>query len=125
GQSGGGWKTSTLLGTPAARGLFHRAVVQSGSTLRLVDEEAAAKSAELLLNKLGLARSRVADIQRLAWEQVLQAQIDAAGAAFTPGMDGRYLPHHPFDPGAPPESRDLPAILSTTPRDAALLLTHF
>ncbi|HJZ72561.1 MAG TPA: carboxylesterase family protein [Vicinamibacterales bacterium] len=125
GQSGGGSKTSTLLATPAARGLFHRAVVQSGSTLRLVDEEAAAKSAELLLNKLGLARSRVADIQRLPWEQVLQAQIDAAGAAFTPVMDGRYLPHHPFDPGAPPESRDVPVIISTTLEDAALRLTNW
>lgn len=125
GQSGGGSKTSTLLATPAARGLFHRAVVQSGSTLRLVDEEAAAKSAELLLNKLGLARSRVADIQRLPWEQVQQAQIDAAGAAFTPVMDGRYLPHHPFDPGAPPESRDVPVIISTTLEDAALRLTNW
>ena len=38
GQSGGGSKTSTLLGTPAAKGLFHRAAVQSGSTLKLVDE---------------------------------------------------------------------------------------
>src|SRR5205085_8132394 len=43
GQSGGGSKTSTLLGTPAAKGLFHRAAVQSGSTLRIADEAAAAK----------------------------------------------------------------------------------
>src|SRR5262245_6061834 len=125
GQSGGGSKTSTLLATPAAKGLFHRAVVQSGSTLRLVDEEAAAKSAELLLDKLGLARNRVADIQRLPWEQVLQAQIDATGAAFTPVMDGRYLPHHPFDPTAPPESRDVPVVISTTLEDAALRLTNW
>jgi len=125
GQSGGGSKTSTLLGAPAAKGLFHRAAVQSGSTLRLIDEEAAAKSAELLLNKLGLARNRVADIQRLPWEQLLQAQIEATGAAFTPVMDGRYLPHHPFDPGAPPESRDVPIIISTTLEDAALRLTNW
>jgi len=125
GQSGGGSKTSVLLGTPAANGLFHRAAVQSGSTLRLIDEEAAAKSAELLLNRLGLARNRVADIQRLPWEQLLQAQIEATGAPFTPVMEGRYLPHHPFDPGAPPESRDVPIIISTTLEDAALRLTNW
>lgn len=125
GQSGGGSKASTLLATPAAKGLFHRAAVQSGSTLRLVDEGAAAKSAELLLKKLEIPKSRVADIQRVPWEQLLQAQADATGAAFTPVMDGKYLPHHPFDPAAPPESRDVPMIISTTLEDAALRLTNF
>jgi para-nitrobenzyl esterase len=125
GQSGGGSKTSTLLGTPAAKGLFHRAVVQSGSTLRLIDEEAAAKSADLLLKQLGLPRNRVSEIQRLPWEQILQAQTEAAGAAFTPVMDGHYLPHHPFEPSAPPESRDVPMIVSTTLEDAALRLTNW
>jgi para-nitrobenzyl esterase len=125
GQSGGGSKTSTLLGTPAARGLFHRAVVQSGSTLRLVDEDGAAKSADLLLKKLGLGRNRIADIQRLPWEQILQAQIEATGVTFTPVVDGQYLPHHPFDPSAPPESRDVPVMISTTLEDAALRLTNW
>ncbi len=125
GQSGGGAKTSTLLGTPAAKGLFHRAIVQSGSTLRLADEAAAAKSAELLLQKLAIQKSRVADIQRVPWEQLLQAQSEATGAAFTPVMDGKYLPHHPFDPAAPAESRDVPVIIATTLEDAALRLTNF
>ena len=40
-------------------------------------------------------------------------------------MDGRYLPHHPFDPAAPPESRDVPLIISTTLEDAALRLTNW
>jgi para-nitrobenzyl esterase len=124
GQSGGGSKTSTLLGTPAAKGLFHRAAVQSGSTLRLVSEADAEKSADQLLKKLGLSRSRVADIQQLPWEQLLQAQTESGGA-FTPVMDGRYLPHHPFDPAAPAESRDVPIIISTTLEDAALRLTNW
>jgi para-nitrobenzyl esterase len=124
GQSGGGSKTSTLLGTPAAKGLFHRAAVQSGSTLRLADEADAAKSADLLLQKLGIARTRIADMQRVPWEQMLEAQGQVAGG-FTPVMDGRYLPHHPFDPAAPPESRDVPLIVSTTLEDAALRLTNW
>ncbi|HXI26893.1 MAG TPA: carboxylesterase family protein, partial [Vicinamibacterales bacterium] len=45
--------------------------------------------------------------------------------AFTPVMDGRYLPHHPFDPAAPPESRDVPVLISTTLEDAALRLTNW
>ena len=124
GQSGGGSKTSTLLATPAAKGLFHRAAVQSGSTLRLVDEADAAKSADQFLKKLGIARNRIADIQRLPWEQLLEAQA-GINPGFTPVMDGRYLPHHPFDPAAPPESRDVPLIVSTTLEDAALRLTNW
>ena len=124
GQSGGGSKTSTLLATPAAKGLFHRAAVQSGSTLRIADEADAAKSADQFLKKLGLTRSRIADIQRLPWEQLLEAQA-GINPGFTPVMDGRYLPHHPFDPSAPPESRDVPLIISTTLEDAALRLTNW
>jgi para-nitrobenzyl esterase len=125
GQSGGGSKTSTLLATPAARGLFHRAIVQSGSTLRLISNEDAEKSADLLLKKLGIARNRIADIQRLPWEQLLAAQVEATGVAFTPVVDGQYLSHHPFDPAAPPESRDVPVIVATTLEDAALRLTNW
>ena len=100
GQSGGGSKTSTLLATPAAKGLFHRAAVQSGSTLRLAEPADAEKSADQFLKKLGLTRARAAEIQRLPWEQLLEAQ-GGINPGFTPVMDGRYLPHHPFDPSAP------------------------
>jgi len=124
GQSGGGSKTSTLLATPAAKGLFHRAAVQSGSTLRIADEADAAKAADQFVKKLGLTRNRIADIQRLPWEQLLEAQA-GINPGFTPVMDGRYLPHHPFDPAAPPESRDVPLIISTTLEDAALRLTNW
>ena len=39
GQSGGGGKVSTLLATPSARGLFHKAIVQSGSMLRTMEQK--------------------------------------------------------------------------------------
>jgi para-nitrobenzyl esterase len=125
GQSGGGSKTSTLLATPSAKGLFHRAAVQSGSTLKLQTVEQAAKSAELLLAGLGLGKSNIADIQKLPWERLLEAQMAAVGANFAPVVDGTVLPHHPFDPGAPAESADVPVIISTTLEDAALRLTNF
>ena len=59
----------------------------------------------------------------VSWQQLLEAQIDSGGQ-FAPVMDGRP-PHHPFDPAAPPESGDVPVIISTTLEDAALRLTNF
>lgn len=124
GQSGGGAKTSTLLAMPAAKGLFRCAAVQSGSALRLATRETATKAAEALLAKLGISKGNIADIQKVSWQQILEAQT-GAGAGFSPVMDGTVLPHHPFDPVAPPESADVPVIISTTLEDAALGLTNF
>jgi para-nitrobenzyl esterase len=123
GQSGGGAKTSAILATPSAKGLFHRAAVQSGSSLRFATRETATKAAEQLLAKLEIPKSRIADIQKVSWQQLLEAQTGIAG--FSPVMDGAILPHHPFDPVAPAESADVPMIISTTLEDAALSLTNF
>ena len=123
GQSGGGAKTTVMLGNPQAKGLFHRAAVQSGSALKLQTRESAAKSADALLTTLGL-KGRAADLQKVSWKEMLQAQSVTAGN-FSPVMDGKYLPHDPWDPVAPPESTDIPVIISTTLEDAALALTNF
>jgi len=126
GQSGGGAKTSTMLAMPSGKGLFHSAGVQSGSSLRSATRETATKSAEALLGKLGIAKSNIADIQKVSWQQILEAQTSlGTTASFTPVVDGHVLPHHPFDPAAPPESADVPVIISTTLEDAALRLTNF
>ena len=126
GQSGGGAKTSTLLAMPSAKGLFHSAGVQSGSTIRSATRETGTRSAEALLGKLGIAKGSIPDIQKLPWQQILEAQTSlGTGASFTPVVDGNVLPHHPFDPTAPPESADVPVIISTTLEDAALALTNF
>jgi len=126
GQSGGGAKTSTMLAIPSAKGLFHAAGIQSGSTIRSLDRERGTKSAELLLAKLGISKSDIPAIQKVSWQQILEAQV-ALGpeAPFTPVVDGTILPHHPFDPTAPPESATVPIIISNTLEDAALRLTNF
>jgi para-nitrobenzyl esterase len=123
GQSGGGAKTSAILATPSAKGLFHRAAVQSGSSLRFTTRDQATKAAEQLLAKLEIPKTRIADLQKVSWQQLLEAQTGIAG--FSPVMDGNVLPHHPFDPVAPPESAEVPMIISTTLEDAALSLTNF
>src|SRR5580658_8300123 len=124
GQSGGGAKTSVVLATPAAKGLFHRAAVQSGSQLRMAPKDRATQMAEGLLKQLNIAKNRIADIQKVSWQQILEAQV-AASAAASPVMDGKYLTHDPFDPTAPPESASVPLIVSTALEDAALALTNF
>jgi para-nitrobenzyl esterase len=128
GQSGGGAKTSTILATPSAKGLFHRAAVQSGSSLRMSTREQATKLAETLLGRLNIPKSRIPDIQKVSWQELLEAQAAIApglGGGFSPVVEGSILPHHPFDPVAPPESADVPMIISTTLEDAALALTNF
>jgi len=124
GQSGGGAKTSTVLAMPPAKGLFHRAAVQSGSALRLVTPEAGAATAEKLVRQLGLGKANIADIQKLSWQQILEAQT-AAGGNFSPVIGTDALPTHPFDPVAPAVSAHVPMIVSTTLEDAALGLTNF
>ncbi|MGH7023668.1 MAG: carboxylesterase/lipase family protein [Caulobacteraceae bacterium] len=129
GQSGGGAKTSSILATPAAKGLFHRAAVQSGSMLRFATREEGARTAAAFIGKLGLSKANVADIQKLPWQDLLSAQVamgaGGPGSGFNPVLDGQYLTHHPFDPAAPPESLDVPMIISTALEEAALALTNF
>jgi len=127
GQSGGGAKTTTILATPSAKGLFRCAGVQSGSALRLSTREQATKRAEALLARLGITKNNIGDLQKISWRQILEAQssLEPALAGFAPVIDGNVLPHHPFDPVAPPESAEVPVIISTTLEDAALRLTNF
>jgi para-nitrobenzyl esterase len=128
GQSGGGAKTTTVLAMPSAKGLFRCAAVQSGSALRLSTRELATRRAETLLGKLGISKHNFGDLQKISWQQILEAQqaIGVGGpGGLSPVVEGNVLPHHPFDPVAPPESADIPVIVSTTLEDAALALTNF
>lgn len=125
GQSGGGWKTSVLLAMPAARGLFHRAAVQSGSLLRAAAPEDAAPPAHALIEALGLTRRTVSRITEIPWQHILAAQMRVGAHRFMPVLHGVNLPHHPCDPQAPQESADVPLIVSTTLDDASLFFDNF
>lgn len=127
GQSGGGAKTSTLLTMPSAKGLFHRAGVQSGSSLRLAEPETATKNADALLKALGISKKNIPRLQRLPFTQILaaQASLGLDVARFSPVIGSDVLPHHPFHPTAPEESARIPVIIGTTLDDAAIILTNF
>jgi para-nitrobenzyl esterase len=124
GQSGGGWKVSSLLAMPAARGLFHRAAVQSGSWLRHVSREAGTYMADTFIKKLGLTKERVRDIQAIPFSKLLAAQTEIGAHAFAPVL-GANAAAHPFHPAAPEESADVPLIVSTTLDDAGLFFDNF
>ncbi|MEI9964495.1 MAG: carboxylesterase family protein [Caulobacteraceae bacterium] len=109
GESGGAGKVSTLMAMPAAKGLFHRAVAQSGAALRHSTPEAAARSARALMDQLGLGPVGLDRLQALPAEAILQAMAATRGAmAFGPVTDGRAIPSDPFDPKAPAISAEVP-----------------
>jgi para-nitrobenzyl esterase len=125
GQSGGGWKVSALLAMSAARGLFHRAAVQSGSLLKHMAREAGAHLADRFMRQLGLSKSNLRDIAAMPWTQLLGAQTEIGMHAFVPVLDGSNLVSDPCHPAAPIASIDVPLIVSTTLDDAGLFLTNF
>lgn len=125
GQSGGGMKVTTLMSAPSAKGLFHRAIVQSGPALRQQSREAATRSAEAMLKTLGVSKgTSVKAIQDASWQDLLEAQT-RSGGDFRPIVDGEILPHHPFDPVASPHSAEVPMIIGTTLHDYSNAFQNF
>lgn len=120
GQSGGGAKTSTLFSMPSAKGLFHRAAIQSGSTIRLTHRDQATRGTEALLAKLGVDKSRAADLQNIPFDKLI-----AAGGVAGPMVDGKIIPRDPFDPTAPEVSAEIPVIIGTAREDAGLRMTDW
>jgi para-nitrobenzyl esterase len=125
GQSGGGSKVATLYAMPSAKGLFHRAAIQSSSVpLRALTQEQGATFARALLEKLGASTSNMKALQACPWEDIVLAQTEVR-AEFGPVLNDSDLPRHPFDPDAPEVSADVPLIVSSALEDAALSFTNF
>ena len=125
GQSGGGAKVSLLMAMPAAKGLFHKAIVESGSALRATPAAVATASAQKILDHLGLSANQVDRLQELPMDQLLTAvhEVSAAGPLpLSPVVDGRTLPSNPFDPTAPQISADVPMLIGTNFTETTLLI---
>jgi para-nitrobenzyl esterase len=137
GQSGGGGKTSMLTAWPAAKGLFHRAIIQStlsDTAVRALPVDDAARAADAFLRRLNIGAGQLDALQMVPSDAVLAALSGSpTGAAaenprdvrppagapaltgdlslrFTPVVDGRWLPAHPYDPAAPQVSADVPLL---------------
>ena len=127
GQSGGGGKISTLMGMPAAKGLFQRAVIQSGSSLRQLTPDRSASLSAATLQELGLSKDTIDRLQELPVEAIIQAGLRAqrklqpvpaapgtgAGLNWGPTVDGKSLPRHAWDPSAPEYSATVPLMVGS------------
>ena len=123
GQSGGGGKVTTLMAMPAAKGLFHRAIVQSGSSLSMGPREDSAKIAAAVLAELDLTPAQIDRVQEVPVESIILAGRAALAKLspearsrrwnWRPVVDGKALPAHPFDPVAPAVSANVPMLIGT------------
>ena len=134
GQSGGGGKVSALLAMPAAKGLFHKAIVQSGASVRFAERERTTRLADAVLKHLGLSPDQLDALQALPLARLQEAVAPAQATLprpryplldrynFGPVIDGSLLPNQPFDPAAPSVSADVPILIGGTKDEAAIFL---
>jgi para-nitrobenzyl esterase len=134
GQSGGGGKVTALMAMPCAAGLFHKAIVQSGSMLRMPGPEATAKLSAAVLKDLGITKNNVDQLHSIPFSRIIAAGISGAKAVFpvpdysrpfeferhaelrpwAPTVDGAILPESPFCNGAPAVSAKVPLLAGST-----------
>lgn len=131
GQSGGGAKVGTLTAMPAAKGLFHRAVVQSGSSPRQGTPEYSARVSAAFLKELGLTASSINQLHTIPYQRLVEASgvamksvRVASGDSPTrtgwgPYVDGKILPQHPYDPSAPALSATIPMMIGTVANESS------
>jgi len=127
GQSGGGAKVSVLMGMPQARGLFHKAIVQSGSHLDGLSPDEATKHAQTLLTTLGIKPNDVGRLTKLPTDTILsglRSVMAAPGAKpnFSPVVDGIVLPRAPWTPDGPSVSASVPMLIGTTRTETTALI---
>lgn len=126
GQSGGGSKVSTVAAMPAAKGLIHKAVALSGSTIEASDQNITQKIGEYILKEAGLSKGQIDKLQEIPWREYLDIADRAAtkyfkesGArsrrTFGPVADGLHIPKETFFSAATAATTpQVPMIISTT-----------
>ncbi len=104
GESAGGGSVGTLLGMPAARGLFQKAIAESGASSWWATREGAAGIAARLAAHLGVTPGDVDALRALPMEQIIEAGASlgtaspsSGGLSFQPVVDGTSLPQPPLD----------------------------
>lgn len=119
GQSGGGAKIATMMGMPAAQGLFHRAATMSGQQVTASGPLNATARTRAFLARLGVREQDLSPLLTMPRESLVQA-LDATdpilggGIYFGPVLDMKWLTRHPFWPDANPQSNAIPMLLGNT-----------
>ena len=126
GQSGGGAKVCVLAAMPKAKGLFHKAVPLSGSTIKAMDQKASQKLGEYIMKEAGLDASQVDKLQEIPWKdyiliankaaQKFAAENTGTGVrgGFSPVADGTNIVKGQFFGEPNGLSADVPMLICTT-----------
>ncbi|MEY2570104.1 MAG: para-nitrobenzyl esterase [Acidimicrobiaceae bacterium] len=123
GESAGGMSVGTLLGTPSAAGLFHRAIPQSGAANNIATPSDAERVTEQLLRELGLRPSDTEQLLTLDVAAILAAQQTVGTELLTGGnmllpfcpvVDDVVLPGQPLDAVKAGAAADITTIIGTT-----------
>lgn len=127
GESGGGGKVGTLLSMPAANGLFHKAIIQSGTLLNVMTKEKSLLVGNALVEQLGLTKETISDINKIPYKKLVEAGNKALEktvglrtpgsttmVGFAPVPDGVNLLQQPFSPDFADISKNIPILIGTT-----------
>ena len=134
GQSGGGGKVSTLMAMPSAKGLFGKAIVESGSITDLMEPKYSRRVGAYTVENLGIKASKIDDIKDVPYDKLLEAYNKAlarvredaqADGTFptnilnsilygqVPVVDGEVIPYQPSTAAGLAFSKDVPTIIGT------------
>lgn len=119
GQSGGGAKVCNLMAMPSAQGLYHKAIVQSGSAISSGSPESSARTANAVLEKLQIAPHQLDRLHEIHADELLAAARSVSGR-YGPIMDGDTIANHPFEPSASPLAANVPVMVGFTKDEMTL-----
>ena len=127
GESGGGGKVGTLMCMPKAKGLFHKAIIMSGTILNVNNRDMTQQLGKAVLKELGISEKDVDCIKDIPYQQLYDAGQRAMAASigtrkpgtpmmwgFGPTPDGETLLQQPFQPTFPEFSTNIPVLIGTT-----------
>jgi len=129
GQSGGGGKVTALLTSILARGLFNKAIVESGSLLQMMEPKYSKRIGTSVMEELGLKASQIDQLKDIPYEKLLaagenavaklKAEVTTEGTmsllfGWCPTVDGNVLTSQPTTSQAYENSKDIPVIIGTT-----------
>jgi para-nitrobenzyl esterase len=127
GESGGGGKVGTIMCMPAAKGMFHKAIIQSGTLINTMNKEKSQALGLAVLENLGIAPEEVEKLNDIPYLDLLKAGNEAIAKisgprrpgsptmfGFAPSADGVVLLQQPFSPGFAEISKDIPVMMGST-----------
>jgi para-nitrobenzyl esterase len=120
-----------LLAMPPAQGLFHKAVMESGPTIRIGTEDGSRELTDRIMKRLGVSSASINKLEDIPYDQLEHAASAemagpraagprnpfrdmGRGLSLGPVMDGKVVAQNPFDPDAPPSANNIPLLIGTT-----------